>query len=195
MKKTVIKVLNIAHGREVIKYFNSLGVKTRGLRGNATERDGNTNIYYGVDDNGFFDNMSKKLVEQRGFTIIELPIEDGTTTTVELENTSINTKEITMNLVKTKEVTLNETKREITIVVVVENGVVKSGYSVKLPEDKENAELAEKIATGRALKEKTNLTPDTELGKGLDKKYILHAIADNLFLKIERGVLKIKGVK
>ena len=197
MRNTVIKVLNRAHGKKVVQYFKSLGINTRGLEGNATEEDDHTNIFYGVNDNDYFDNMSQREVREGGFTIIELPStqDTRTTTTVELENTSINTKEIIMNLVKTKEVTLNETKREITIVVVVENGVVKSGYSVKLPEDKENAELAEKIATGRASKEKTNLTPDTELGKGLDKKYILHAIADNLFLKIERGVLKIKGVK
>lgn len=113
----------------------------------------------------------------------------------ELVKTTKERTEIDMKVVKTKEVIVNGVKREVTIVAVIENGEVISGYSVRLPEDKENKELAEKIALGRARKEKTNLTPDSELGEGLQKKYIIHAIVDNLFLKIERGVIKIKGVK
>lgn len=189
MKNVVIEVLDREHGAKVVKYFRNLGFKTDEYTGSETRLNGDNYRYYGVDGNGKFDNFKLEQVNNYGFSIVTLPTE------VNEETQSINNNQINMNLVKTKEVTLNNTKREITIAIVVENGVVKSGYSIRLPEDKANAELAEKIATGRAFKEKTNLTPDTELGKGLDKKYILHAIADNLFLKIERGVLKIKGVK
>ncbi len=192
MKNTAIEVLDREHGEKVIKFLESISRNPRGLVGSSTKIDGSNYRFYGIDEKGIIESFSEREIKERGIKIIKLPTKNCSQ---QIENTSINTKEITMNLVKTKEVTLNETKREITIVVVVENGVVKSGYSVKLPEDKADAKLAEKIATGRAIKEKTNLTPNTELGKGLDKKYILHAIADNLFLKIERGVLKIKGVK
>lgn len=192
MIKTAIEVLDREHGQKVIEFLESISTNPRMFVGCSTKIDGSNYRFYGIDEKGIIESFSEREIKERGIKIIKLPTKNCNQ---QIENTSINTKEITMNLVKTKEVILNETKREITIVVVVENGVVKSGYSVRLPEDKANEKLAEKIATGRAVKERTNLTPDTELGKGLDKKYILHAIADNLFLKIERGVLKIKGVK
>lgn len=85
--------------------------------------------------------------------------------------------------------------RDITLVVLIDSdGLIRAGYSIKLPEDKENVELAKKIAIGRAMSDRTNLI-DMEVGEGMDEKYILYAIAEHLIRKIEFGSIKIKGVK
>lgn len=183
MKNTVIDVLNREHGGKVIEFFKSHGVDTREYEGIHTKEENDELRFYGVNTNGYFSNHSLEETLEKSLSIINLPSEKQTLT------------KTNMNLLKSKELEIKGVKRQVTVSVIVKDSVVYSGYSVRLPEDIEDAELAEKIATGRALKEKTNLTPDTELGKGMNKKYILHAIADNLLLQIERGVIVIKGVK
>lgn len=99
-----------------------------------------------------------------------------------------------MEISKTQVLKINGKKREVTLVVLTEQNKIKAGYSVRVPGDKKNEKLGKSIAKGRALKPKTNLI-DMELGKGLDRKFILYAIADDLFKKIERGIIEIKGIK
>lgn len=99
-----------------------------------------------------------------------------------------------MKVVKTKNVSIQGQARALTIAVLVVKGYVRAGYSIKMPADKEVEGLSEKIAEGRALTDRTNLL-DMTMGIGMDKKYILHAIADNLIQEIEEGKIVIKGVK
>lgn len=99
-----------------------------------------------------------------------------------------------MQITKTEKLKINGKVRNVTIVVLNEGKTVKAGYSVRMPGDKANEELGVTIALGRANKESTNLV-DMKLGKGLDKKFILYAIAEDLLKKIERGIIEIKGVK
>lgn len=99
-----------------------------------------------------------------------------------------------MKVVKSKTLTINGQERDVTIVVLLQDGQLYGGYSVRVPEDKQNDILAEKIATGRALKESTNLL-DMEVGQGMYRKFILYAVADYLLGKIQKGVINIKGVK
>ena len=104
-----------------------------------------------------------------------------------------NTKQLSVT--KTETVQIGKTKREITITVLVDNGRVRAGYSVRNPEDKKtNPELAKQISTGRALSDKTNLV-DMVMGIGMDRKYILYAIAEQLFREIGSGKIQIKGIK
>lgn len=101
-----------------------------------------------------------------------------------------------VKITKTEKVTVNKKKRDITITVLVDHsGNVRAGYSVRCPGDKHSDELANRISEGRALSDKTNLITDMVCGIGMDKKYILYAIAENLFRRIERGQIEIKGVK
>lgn len=99
-----------------------------------------------------------------------------------------------MQITKTEKIKINDKIRNVTIVVLNEGKKVKAGYSICMPQDKVNDELGGKIALGRAKNERTNLV-DMELGKGLDRKFIMYAIAEDLLRKIERGIIKIKGVK
>lgn len=100
-----------------------------------------------------------------------------------------------MEVVKSKEVLIKGQKRNVTVAVVVAGGKVRTGYSVCMPDDKFSKDLGAKIAKGRAMSDKTNLTPDMVMGVGMDKKYILYAIADNTIGKLERGVIEVKGIK
>lgn len=99
-----------------------------------------------------------------------------------------------MEFVRTKNITVGNLERELTVVVVVIDKKVRAGYSVKLPEDKAKEGLSRHIATGRAMSDRTNLV-DMEMGKGMDKKYILEAIANELISNVERGTLIIKGIR
>lgn len=101
-----------------------------------------------------------------------------------------------LKVVKSQVLNVKGQEREVTIVVVIkDNDSVGAGYSVKVPEDKANPELAEKIAFGRAMNLKTNLTPEMVMGLGMSRKYILYAIAENLLKRIEAGTIQIKGIK
>lgn len=100
-----------------------------------------------------------------------------------------------LSITKTQTVQIGKKKREITITVLSDLGKVRAGYSVRNPEDKKsNPELAKQISTGRAMSDKTNLV-DMDLGRNMDKKYILYSIAEQLFREIESGKIQIKGVK
>lgn len=184
MNNVVIEVLDKEHGKKVIEFFKNYGVNTRNFTGKYSKSDGNIYRFYGII-NGHFQNFSASQVLKYCPIILAFP-EDKVVEEI---------KKIDMKVIKTKEITINNVTRKVTIAVVVEENVVKTGYAVCLPEDEFKDELADRIATGRALKEKTNLTPDMELGKGMGEKYILYAIADNIFKSIEKGYLVIKGIK
>ena len=99
-----------------------------------------------------------------------------------------------MKVVKTQSVKIDGIERDVTVAVVVTDGQVRTGYSVRMPEDEQDEKLAETIAVGRAMKDKTNLTPDMVMGIGMDKKYILYAIADHHLKVISDGNV-VKGIK
>lgn len=107
-----------------------------------------------------------------------------------------DTGEIEMKVVRSKEVTIKGTtdKRTITIMVAIVDDIIRTGYSVRMPNDTDNPTLAETIAKGRALNNRTNLTPDMICGIGMNKKYILYAIADHWLKVITNGGLEIKGI-
>ena len=133
------------------------------------------------------------------FNVPEITIEQFRKHVLKLNNTQQEIKEqnIMKNLsvTKTQTVQIGKKKREITITVLSDLGKVRAGYSVRNPEDKKsNPELAKQISTGRAMSDKTNLV-DMNLGRNMDKKYILYAIAEQLFREIESGKIQIKGVK
>ena len=120
----------------------------------------------------------------------------------QLINPQNQTQDITMknavkpiSITKTETVLIGKKKREITITVLIKDGKVRAGYSIRNPEDKKtNPELAKQISTGRALSDKTNLV-DMIIGLGMDRKYILYAIAEQLFREIGSGKIQIKGIK
>lgn len=104
-----------------------------------------------------------------------------------------------MSVTKTETVLIGKKKREITITVLTTKDnpfKVQAGYSVRNPEDKKsNPELGKQISIGRAMSDKTNMV-DMYLGEGMqNKKYILYAIAEQLFRELSSGTRKIKGVK
>lgn len=101
-----------------------------------------------------------------------------------------------MVVTKTKALKVKGKDRDITVAVILDrnSGEIKGGYSVRMSEDKANDELGNKIAIGRANSPRTNLL-EMQCGEGMDKKFILYAIADNILGKIERGVIDIKGVR
>ena len=111
------------------------------------------------------------------------------------KNTEILSTMKNLSITKTQTVQIGKKKREITITVLSDLGKVRAGYSVRNPEDKKsNPELAKQISKGRAMSDKTNLV-DMDLGRNMDKKYILYSIAEQLFREIESGKIQIKGVK
>lgn len=104
--------------------------------------------------------------------------------------------EISMKITKTEKIKVKgKHEREVTIAVVVSEGQVRAGYSVRLLGDKKVKNISETIAVGRAMKDKTNLIDDMVMGIGMDKKYILYAIAESILKRIERGSLEIVGVR
>lgn len=105
----------------------------------------------------------------------------------------VNKKQIEMKVVKSEDIEVNGKKRNLTIVVMISEAEVRAGYSIKVPEDKQNSELGEKIATGRALSDRTNLV-DMVCGIGMNKKYILYSIAEHLIRQVQRGTIQIKGI-
>lgn len=102
---------------------------------------------------------------------------------------------ITMKANKTEKLKVNGKNRDITVAgVITEDGELRVGYSVRLPSDKKYEELALKIATGRAMSDKTNLV-DMTVGIGMDKKYIIYAVLEHVLRQIGRGTIAIKGIK
>lgn len=133
------------------------------------------------------------------FNVPEITIEQFRKHVLKLNNTQQETKHQptmkNLSITKTQTVQIGKKKREITITVLSDLGKVRAGYSVRNPEDKKsNPELAKQISTGRAMSDKTNLV-DMDLGRNMDKKYILYSIAEQLFREIESGKIQIKGVK
>ena len=80
----VIEVLDLEHGKEVIKYFKSLGIDTRDLKGFSTKKDADTCRYYGLHS-GYFDNFPIECVNNYGLKIIELPKKEETKVEAKVE--------------------------------------------------------------------------------------------------------------
>ena len=68
----VIEALTTEHGKEIVKYFQSLGVYTVHYQGCQNKANGNNSIYYGVI-NGQFSNYLLETVEKANAKIIQLP--------------------------------------------------------------------------------------------------------------------------
>jgi len=93
--------------------------------------------------------------------------------------------------------------RVITLCLVSKklSGYIQAGYSVKLPEDPQDQQLAKKIALGRALKKNEVLNNgffgihtfmDYRLAKD---RGILNALSRNIQRQIESGKIVIKGIR
>ncbi len=185
MKNVVVEALNKEHGAKIVQLFTNLGFcNPQGLKGLYHREDGNDRRFYGLVD-GVINHLTCD--ELCNVTVLTLEKAISTLTKQSLTLPS-------MKVSKTEDVEVNGQKRKITVVVLVHGGAVKTGYAVCLPEDKFDEKLADTIATGRALKDKTNLTPDMVMGIGMDKKYILYAIAEHTFKVIGDGKA-IKGIK
>ena len=74
MKNKVVEVLDRAHGRRVIEYWESKGIDTRGMCGAFTKEDNESARYYGVI-NKIFDCYTIEFVRKHNAEIIELPTE------------------------------------------------------------------------------------------------------------------------
>lgn len=72
MNNKVIKVLTAEHGKQVIEFWKSQGINTRGFSGFRNMIDNYTRIYYGFVD-GVFDSYSLDYVINGKAEIIELP--------------------------------------------------------------------------------------------------------------------------
>lgn len=98
------------------------------------------------------------------------------------------------NMTIFKKYELPKINRTVTICVTIDKTIVKAGYAVLAPGDKYNKELAEKISFGRAVSDRTNMV-EMQCGFGMDKKYVVYAIADDLAKQIDNGKFVIKGIK
>lgn len=127
---------------------------------------------------------------------IETPVsieQNVNQTTVDAPQNIETMKKVTQ-VIKTKTVKVSGVERDVTAAVLIVDGLLRGGYAVRLPDDSADAEIAATIAKGRALNNKTNVL-EMQVGFGMDKKFILHAIADNIINRIEWGEIVIKGIK
>lgn len=115
-----------------------------------------------------------------------------TTRVVKLQSVSFDKKD------KAKETPIVTTvEREVSVSVIAdENGYIYTGYVVKNPTDKKvSPELGKEIARHRAVNPKTNLTPHETITVGLLSKEVLKGIAAQIFTKLSKGSIQLKGVK
>lgn len=103
-------------------------------------------------------------------------------------------KSTDMEIYKEKTIEINGKLRQVIVSVSIMNQKVYAGYSITHIDDKFDTNIGKKIAKGRALNDRTNAV-DMVIGKGMDKKFILYAIADHVFRNLENGVIQIRGVK
>lgn len=74
----VIEVLDADHGREVIEWWQSMGISTGSLKGSSTKKKLNSVRFYGLH-NDKFSNYSYAQCESYNLAIIELPSKSYTT--------------------------------------------------------------------------------------------------------------------
>lgn len=193
----VIEALTQKHGEDIIQAMKLAGINPNGYGGTMSRENGDGHRFYGMID-GDFENYTIETVRLYPNVKI-LTLEQFEAITFHgksLKEVAQPIKNIAMQITKTQPLKINGVKRIVTIAVVVGfDCKVNTGYSVCLPEDVFKEKLSIDIAVGRALKPKTNLTPDMEVGKGMDKKYILYAIAEDALKRIEKGTLVIKGIR
>ncbi len=69
---TCIKNIKYTDGPEIIKFYKEHGFNTRGLEGTNCHNDGNSYIYYGVDNKGYFDNRCLRKITNQETQILTL---------------------------------------------------------------------------------------------------------------------------
>lgn len=185
MKNFVIEVLDLKHGQEVKRLLLPLDDNIDNYSFTHNKLNGDIYRFYGFINKKF---RYYSLAECEGVPI--LTIEQA----IKLLYPSKKLIQNNMQVVKTEKLNIGGTEREVTIVVAVCNGNVRTGYSVRMPNDKPIEGLGEKIALGRAMNDRTNLTFDMVMGIGMDKKYILYAIAEHWLKVISKGGI-VKGIK
>lgn len=99
-----------------------------------------------------------------------------------------------MEIYKERTIEINGKLRQVIISVVAVGQKLHAGYAITHIDDKFDEKIGKLVAKGRALNERTNLV-DMELGKGMDKKFVLYSVADHIFKQLENGKIIIKGVK
>lgn len=184
----------------LVKLYNYLTKHSELYRNNI-----NTflNTYLNYVNDGFSLQLQGVWVLKPNCTKIILTIEEflkldpyNTTKNVNIpmgQSTSKEDKEV-KQITIFKKYELPKVKRTVTICVTIDQTIVKAGYAVLAPGDKYNKELAEKISFGRAVSDRTNMV-EMQCGFGMDKKYIVYAIADDLAKQIDNGKFVIKGIK
>lgn len=107
--------------------------------------------------------------------------------------TNTTAAEKQLSITKTEVILLGKKKREVTITVLTTDfGRIRAGYAVRNPEDKKSdQDFAKQISTGRALSDKTTLV-NYEYTQDLKKKFVLYAVAEQLFRDISYGKVEIK---
>lgn len=87
--------------------------------------------------------------------------------------------------------------RVITICILQDSeGVVRAGYSIKIAEDIHDDNLAKTISSGRASNDRTNLLPtDAMISPSISNRHMIGKLAEGIMFKIEKGLIKIKGLK
>lgn len=69
---TCIKSVKKEDGPAIIKFYKEQGFNTRGCGGSNCQNDGNSYIYYGVDNKGYFDNRCLRQITNIGAKILTL---------------------------------------------------------------------------------------------------------------------------
>ena len=167
----------------------------QGRNDNPRYLDGDKAVYYYQDKVGNWRTTSNVPPNFELVSFTEYFKQSNTNPTMDTQPTTAKP----MSITKTETVLIGKKKREITITVLTEENnpfKLRAGYSVRNPEDKKsNPELGKQISIGRAMSDKTNMV-DMYIGEGMqNKKYILYAIAEQLFRELSSGTRKIKGVK
>ena len=149
--------------------------------------------YYYWEESGEWDCSKNK---PDGYTVItfEQFINQQPKNQTDMSTTTNTTAaEKQLSITKTEVILLGKKKREVTITVLTTDfGRIRAGYAVRNPEDKKSdQDFAKQISTGRALSDKTTLV-NYEYTQDLKKKFVLYAVAEQLFRDISYGKVEIK---
>ena len=69
---TCIKSVKKEDGPAIVKFYKEQGFNTRGCGGSNCQNDGDSYIYYGVDNKGFFDHRCLREITNIGAKILTL---------------------------------------------------------------------------------------------------------------------------
>lgn len=124
----------------------------------------------------------------------EVTLEDLQKLNNKTSQTMKTTSQKPVKLTRTRTISVGGQERDITITSLFDGDQVRTGYAVRNTMDEPNKELAVDISTGRAMSNKTNMTPNLVILNEHDR-YLLYAVVDNMFNEIKRGKVEIKGIK